>query len=197
MKKLVLILISLVTGMLLSGCTFSNPYNKASIAGNVKPFYNKVLKNEINVLSQDQVVTKQESSITFRKKDILETKTGKISTEVSKEFLFQYFNKVNLVSSISDNGYTMVSKIMDYDWKTDNKTLDGFIVKIYLEVTLYKNGKEIMKKEYVEEKSNNVFLIMFFSTRPIDTCMELFHKTLLFMYETQVKPDLVKVMRNN
>ena len=64
---------------------------------------------------------------------------------------------------------------------------------INLTVTVFVDGLEKFSKTYTKQMDNKIF--MTFSSVTIQPgAVELFHKQLLTMYETQVKKDILNIL---
>lgn len=182
-----------VTVVFFSGCSTKGHYEYSNIGKNLKPFYNKVENQNINIVSHNEILKKSPTSTRGQASSII-METGKINTQVTKEFLSQYFKNINISEVIVPNVYTIETKVIDYNYAYG--FLDSTEMEIFLNVKLYKNDKTILDKSYKSKADNNVLLV-FDSLVISGKAIELFHKQLLDIYENQVKQDLLKAMRNN
>lgn len=114
-----------------------------------------------------------------------------LNQNVLKEFLSQYFTKVSF-SNDNKKGLFIDSKFYDYQYEYGFS--DGNDVEVFVGVKVYDDTKLILDKKY-SIKNGITALTLNLTIFPL--VEENFHKTLLKLYETKLKPDLLKALKEN
>lgn len=185
---------SLFIIIIFSGCGGKFMYEPEYISKEVNPYYSKVNTYNIDILEKKTSLNRNPEGAQFKTVNI-EINVGEVNTNVSKEFFQQYFNKVDIVPNIksqSAHKLSIDSTINDFSYKF-NKFSDGSEVSVSLTINVYKDGQTILSKIYNIRKSNEIIWSPFRLTKT-DALIELFHKTVLSIYENEFKKDLVDAL---
>ncbi len=190
MKNLIkLIIVSLFSLFILSGCTLKANYSMDYISKNIKQDLPKVEKT---VCIEETTVPK--TSKTYRGQ-ILFT-TSLTNQEVLNNYLKQYFAKV---SYKNDNSCYLYIQSSVENLESTFTNLDGMDAKFDLNVSVFKQGKNILQKTYHGYKDSQVMIALGIIglSAPYKTANEAFHKELLELYENEVEKDFLKAIREN
>ena len=87
----------------------------------------------------------------------------------------------------------MDSKFYNYVYSYGGLT-DGNEVEVFIDIKVYYKNKLILDKKYDMKNEISAFTLNFTIVPLVE---ENFHKTLLSLYETKFKPDLLKALEEN
>jgi len=187
-----LLQIILVAGIL-TGCSSRVAYQNNLVSSNINNYSSKVEKVAVNIISDNKVIKKSPTG--FRGSiSSLEIEVGEINKHIAKDFFKQYFSRVNTDKQISSKDITIKSFVTDYSYSYNVSDSTDMTTKLYVEI--YINGIKKLTKEY-SITDNNKLLLTFSSLSLQDGAIELFHKELLKLYDTDVKKDLLRVIKNS
>ena len=185
---LYLTLISVV--LFFSGCSLKGTYQPDYITKQINPHLLKVQDTEVNIMVQKKSLSKHPTSMRAKMSSI-DMDLGDINRNVSYQFFKQYFNKVNFKKS--NKGIYIESNVLDYNYAY-NAFTDGANLNFTLKVTVYIDGIKRFTKIYKSENSNQILFKLAIFSGINNEVVELFHKQLLHVYETQVKKDIIAVI---
>lgn len=193
MKKTISLLLVILIAGILTGCNSRVAYQNKLISSNINHHSSKVEKVAINIISDNKVIKKSPDG--FRGSlTSLEIETGAINRHIAKDFFKQYFSRVNIVEQVSSKDITIKSFVTDYSYAYNVSDSTDMTIKLYVEI--YINGEKKLAKKY-SITDNNKVLLAFGSFSIKDGAIELFHKELLKLYNTDVKKDLLRVINNS
>lgn len=119
-------------------------------------------------------------------------KTDEISSNVTKEFLEQYFTNVSVSNNIDlKKDISISSEIIDY------KILRGFdSVMLSHKFTIYKRGKKVFEKNIPFTQYDSTLILSLTHATPDAMVTDFIHFTLLDLLEKEIKPELIKVVNS-
>ncbi len=176
---------------LLTGCSQKVEFSQNYIEANVKKDLKKVNTEEVDIKKNENLYLKKHPNGFRGSATTLDINLGSLNENVLREFSAQYFNEVSVVSGLTDNLY-IESKFYNYEYAYG--VSDGNEVEVFVEMKVFYKNKLILEKKY-NIKNDITALTLNFTIAPL--VEENFHKTLLKLYETKFKPDLLRALENN
>lgn len=176
---------------ILTGCSQKVEFSQNYIEANVKKDLKKVNAEEVDIKKNENLYLKKHPNGFRGSATTLDINLGSLNENVLKEFSAQYFNKVSVVPGLTDNLY-IESKFYNYEYAYGIS--DGNEVEVFVEMKVFYKNKLILEKKY-NIKNDITALSLNFTIAPL--VEENFHKTLLKLYETKFKPDLLRALENN
>lgn len=190
MRTLYYLLFLLVITFSLSGCSIKGTFDNSYISKDINPYFNKVTQKEIHLDIDNNVISKSPESTTG-KLSTVNMETGNINKQIAESFFKQYFTKVDFKKDDAKD-FHIISNVRDYSYSY-GRFGHSSTVKITLDVEVYYNGKNILKKTYIKE-SNDKVIYNIAAVHASDNLIELFHRSLLEFYETEFKKDLLEAL---
>jgi len=189
----------LITGAMffLTGCSTTNgPYTPKYVNGVLKHNLSEVKETVIVKQHAEKIVTKNPESVRG-KLGKLALHTSAIGDNVTKDFFEQYFNNVAFGNESQEGLLYVNFEVLDYTYY-HGAIADASVVSLDTKITVKKNGKEILNKHYTKTvDSNTYFNVNIFNHTLKTIAVETFHKGVLDIYENQIKPDLLKALKEN
>lgn len=176
---------------LLTGCSQKVEFSQNYIEANVKKDLKKVNTEEVDIKKNENLYLKKHPNGFRGSATTLDINLGSLNENVLREFTTQYFNQVSVVPALTDNLY-IESKFYNYEYVYGFS--DGNEVEVFVEMKVFYKNKLILEKKY-NIKNDITALTLNFTIAPL--VEENFHKTLLKLYETKFKPDLLRSLENN
>lgn len=176
---------------LLTGCSQKVEFSQNYIEANVKKDLKKVNTEEVDIKKNENLYLKKHPNGFRGSATTLDINLGSLNENVLREFSAQYFNEVSVVPGLTDNLY-IESKFYNYEYAYGIS--DGNEVEVFVEMKVFYKNKLILEKKY-NIKNDITALTLNFTIAPL--VEENFHKTLLKLYETKFKPDLLRALENN
>jgi hypothetical protein len=176
---------------LLTGCSQKVEFSQNYIEANVKKDLKKVNTEEVDIKKNENLYLKKHPNGFRGSATTLDINLGSLNENVLREFTTQYFNQVSVVPALTDNLY-IESKFYNYEYVYGFS--DGNEVEVFVEMKVFYKNKLILEKKY-NIKNDITALTLNFTLAPL--VEENFHKTLLKLYETKFKPDLLRALENN
>ncbi len=176
---------------LLTGCSQKVEFNQNYIQPNVKQDLKKVDIEKVDIKKNENLYLKKHPNSFRAGGTTLDINLGSLNENVLKEFFSQYFNSVSKVSQSTDNLY-VESKFYNYEYSYGFS--DGNEVEVFVDIKVHYKNKLIIEKKY-NMKNEITALTLNLTIFPL--VEENFHKTLLKLYETKFKPDLLKALEEN
>ncbi|HIQ26985.1 MAG TPA: hypothetical protein EYH42_00615 [Sulfurovum sp.] len=193
MKKTAYLILVTLTSVVCTGCGSRVAFQNNLISHNLNQYSSKVERVEVNIISDNKVIKKSPTG--FRgSMTSLEIEVGEINKHIAKEFFSQYFSRVNIVEQVTSKDITVKTFVTDYTYAYGVSDSTEMTIDLYVE--MYINGKEKLTKKY-SITDNNKVLLTFSSFSLKEGAIELFHKELLKLYNTEIKKDLLKVIHEN
>lgn len=192
MKNLFLIIIAIFAAIAFTGCGAKNiSYDKYYIEKNINKDISKINGKSVKLIdSSEQKITRSlYSAIGIKSPTIsYELEASSINKNISNEFINQYFN------NLGEEVFVINSKIKDFGIKgtLNPNNMDTYVE---MEFTVTKNGKIILNKSY-KKKADAIVLIELRLTLD-ETTLRKLQKTVLSIYETEFKKDLIEALRKN
>lgn len=192
MKNLFLIIIAIFAAIAFTGCGAKNiSYDKYYIEKNINKDISKINGKSVKLIdSSEQKITRSlYSAIGIKSPTIsYELEASSINKNISNEFINQYFN------NSGEEVFIINSKIKDFGIKgtLNPNNMDTYVE---MEFTVTKNGKIILNKSY-KKKADAIVLIELRLTLD-ETTLRKLQKTVLSIYETEFKKDLIEALRKN
>ena len=177
---------------LLTGCSQKVEFNQTYIKPNIKQDLKKVNIEKVDIKTNENIYLKKHPNGFRGAATTLNINLGSLNDNVLKEFFSQYFNSVSKVSQPTDNLY-VDSKFYNYVYSYGGLT-DGNEVEVFVDIKVYYKNKLILDKQYDMKNEISAFTLNFTIVPLVE---ENFHKTLLSLYETKFKPDLLKALEEN
>lgn len=188
-KNLSLLIISILSTFLLSGCSTMNiTYDKYNIERNLNQNISKISSKSvmINDFSEEVIARNfNDKTYTFG----FELEASKINNEIAKEFFSQYFEVINNKDSI----FTVNTSLVNYSIYSKSFNPDNWSVDLTLKIEVIKEGKKILSKRYYEEAPDTV-LYAGLRLSPEEMNFRKLQKGILYIYETKFKPDLLEAL---
>lgn len=176
---------------LLTGCSQKVEFSQNYIEANVKKDLKKVNTEEVDIKKNENLYLKKHPNGFRGSATTLDINLGSLNENVLREFSAQYFNEVSVVPGLTDNLY-IESKFYNYEYAYGIS--DGNEVEVFVEMKVFYKNRLILEKKY-NIKNDITALTLNFTIAPL--VEENFHKTLLKLYETKFKPDLLRALENN
>lgn len=201
MKILKLICLGFVVAVVLSGCSWTNQgnYTAEYVSKNVDLNKGQISKPIVVKKHEDVIINRGPSSYKGSLTSV-DMRTSDIGDNVSKVFMEQYFDDVTISENGSNAFMEVDIKVLDYTYKYF-MIADGVEkMDIKLEANIKKEGKLILSKKYTYDAGNNNLLSFTFLGGDLtlhNQTIETFHKGVLSILEGQVKPDLIKALKEN
>lgn len=179
---------------LFSGCstlTFNNEY----VQGNIENNLTKVSANT------QIIIDKKEPFILEKRPNSIRGALSKLSIDLNSvnegvlsKFFSQYFSNI-IVSNENEKGIFIDSSVTNYEYEYGLiKTVE---MEVFVDIKVYLNGTIILNKSYKSDKDKVNALISLTRISGGSYADELFHKSLLNIYENKFKPDLLKALKEN
>lgn len=176
---------------LLTGCSQKVEFSQNYIEANVKKDLKKVNIEKVDIKKNENLYLKKHPNGFKGSATTLDINLSSLNENVLREFSAQYFNEVSVVPGLTDNLY-IESKFYNYEYVYGFS--DGNEVEVFVEMKVFYKNKLILEKKY-NIKNDITALTLNFTIAPL--VEENFHKTLLKLYETKFKPDLLRALENN
>lgn len=176
---------------LLTGCSQKVEFSQNYIEANVKKDLKKVNTEEVDIKKNENLYLKKHPNGFRGSATTLDINLGSLNENILREFSAQYFNEVSVVPGLTDNLY-IESKFYNYEYAY--VLSDGNEVEVFVEMKVFYKNRLILEKKY-NIKNDITALTLNFTIAPL--VEENFHKTLLKLYETKFKPDLLRALENN
>jgi len=187
--KTKIVVLSSAALLLFTGCTNHIIYNKQYIEPELKTGLNKVKNTDVYIQKHKPLIIKKHPNSFRGMATTVNVDLESINSNVLKEFLQQYFKNVKFTDTFKKDGLYIDSKLYDYNYAYGFS--DGNEVEEFVKVKVFYNGKKILDKTY-KIKHDITALSLHINLNSL--LEENFHKTLLRLYETQFKPDLIKAL---
>lgn len=169
-----------------SGCvTFTAKYQPEYISSNINPYLNKVETVNICVKNNSNIISRNPKSVSGALAT-LNIPVGEISTKVSQDFFRQYFNQTGACKYYSN------FEVLDYT-VAFGEFSDGSEIYVKVHYT-FSDGNTILLDKVYESKSDNNVVLRPLALHKSESAFELFHKIVLDMLETQIKPDILNAL---
>jgi hypothetical protein len=174
-----------------AGCSHKMEYNKSYIETNLKNDLKKVSIEKVDLKKQQIVYLKKRPTGFRGGGTTADINLTAINENVQSEFFKQYFKEVNYVNEATENLFVDSNL---YNYQYEYAFSDGNEVELFVKIKVYYKNKVILDKEY--NIKDDVAGLSFRLTI-VSLLDENFHKTLLKLYETKFKPDLLKALEEN
>lgn len=190
MKTLYFFLSLLIVSFSLSGCALKGTFDNSYISKDINPYFSKVTQKEVHLDIDSNVISKSPESMSG-KLSTVSMETGNINKQIAESFFKQYFQQVDFKKdSVKD--FRISSHVKDYTYSY-GRFGHSSTVKITLDIEVYYNDKNILTKTYIREFNDSV-IYNIATIHASENLIELFHRSLLIIYETEFKKDLLEVL---
>lgn len=203
MKTLIKYVFIVVVSFSFTGCMslkFPIINNTSYINNNVDKRYSKINDSIIIIKKESGVITQEKELRGGMVNQIVNIDTS-IAGSASKGFMEQYFSSVKYGTESQEAFLHFSLEIIDFNFELNQGYTPSFDLK--LNVMAKKNGKVILKKEYLESTETPTFLVqlkLYQMSHKDDQekfVSESLHLGLLNFLETKVKPDLLKALKES
>lgn len=191
MKNITRIIFPILIAYFFIGCSQKIEFNKEYVERDLKVNLKKVKSEEVDILKKQNLYLKKHPNSFRAKATTLDINLTSVNENVLKEFFSQYFDNVSLSNEHTSNLY-VDSQFYDYEYEYGFS--DGNEVEVFVDVKVFYKNKKILDKKY-SIKNEITALTLNLTIFPL--VEENFHKTLLKLYETKLKPDLIKALNEN
>lgn len=200
MKILKLIGLGFVVAVILSGCSLKNQgnYTAEYVSKSVDLNKGQISKPIVVKKHREAIITKHPSTLRGKLSSV-EMRTSDIGDGVSKMFMDQYFDDVTISENGSNAFMEVDIRVIDYNYNFA-VIADSVEMDISIEANIKKEGKLILSKKYNQDVGDNnllSFTVFGGDLTLHGQTVETFHKGILSILEEQVKPDLIKALKEN
>lgn len=195
-KKL---LLACLSAFFFTGCiNYNIDYDPQKVTSKIKPNLSKVEIEKVTVISNPndkyKKIKKHLKGRTYGA--TIDMAVGEINEKVSKLFFEQYFDIVQIGETVDrDSLFSIDSEILDYEW--DRSFPDIIHIDLDLQVNIYRKEKLVISKIYKLRDYDSSVLLVLANFTLVPLIQETFHKGVLHLYETKVKPDLLNELNGN
>ena len=197
-KLIKYLFISLISIFILTGCTHKLSYDVEKVSSNVNNSLSKVEDKTVTVFysnaEYNKVINKNIKGRTFGVS--IDMDVGKINNEVLKLFMNQYFKDIDESIKVNPESFLSInSNISNYEW--DRFFPDIIHIDMDMKVNAYMKNKLVLSKTYKLRDYSSEVILVFANFTLLPLIQETFHKGALHLYETEVRSDLLKVIKEN